>query len=313
MRNKFAIGIDIGGSHISCAAFCLFEQRVQQQSFAESKLDNHDEASIIFSIWAKTIQQAIEQVGKENLVGMGFAMPGPFDYEKGIPLFTGENNKYEKLYGINVGDALRTLLQLPRGFPIRFMNDSAAFAVGEEWIGKTMDAKKSLAITLGTGLGSAFIENSLPVTSGDSVPQNGCLWHLPFDVGIADDYFSSRGLVNRFNKKTGKSILSVKDLTIAAQTDEMAKEVFKEFGIDLFNFLKPWVEKLGVEKIVFGGKIALAADLFLPSLKTTLATECLTSVSIDVSELGETASIIGAARLLELGYWQKIKDIIKEM
>jgi hypothetical protein len=44
-----------------------------------------------------------------------------------------------------------------------------------------------------------------------------------------------------------------------------------------------------------------------------LATECLTSVSIDVSELGETASIIGAARLLELGYWQKIKDIIKEM
>ena len=313
MNNRFAIGIDIGGSHISCAAFDLVEKRVQEHSFAESKLDKHAEASIIFSIWAKTIQQSIEQVGKENIVGMGFAMPGPFDYENGIPLFTGENNKYEKLYGINVCEALRTLLQVPNGFPIRFMNDATAFAVGEEWVGKTIGAKKSLAITLGTGLGSAFIENSLPLTSGDSVPQNGCLWHLPFDMGIADDYFSSRGLVNRYNRKTGKSISSVKDIAIAAQNDEMAKEVFKEFGNDLFKFLKPWLEKFGVDKIVLGGNISLAADLFLPSMKTEMADVGLSSILIDVSELGETASIIGGARLLEPGYWQKGKDIIKEM
>lgn len=313
MNNKFAIGIDIGGSHISCAAFYLFEKKVQQQSFAESKLDNHAEASIIISIWAKTIQQTIAQVGKENLIGLGFAMPGPFEYEDGIPLFTGENNKYEKLYGINVGDVLRKLLKLPNNFPIRFMNDATAFAVGEEWIGKTMGTKKSLAITLGTGLGSAFIENSLPVTSGNTVPLNGCLWHLPFDIGIADDYFSSRGLVNRYNKKTGKSILSVKDIAIATQTDEMAKAVFKEFGNDLYNFLKPWIEKFGVEKIVLGGNISLAADLFLPSVKTALAIDGLSSLSIEVSELGETASIIGGARLLEPCYWQKIKDLIKEM
>ena len=313
MNNKFAIGIDIGGSHVSCAAFYLFEKKVHQQSFAESKLDNHDEANIIISIWAKTIQQTIEQVGKENIVGLGFAMPGPFAYEAGIPLFTGENNKYEKLYGINVGDVLRKLLTLPKNFPIRFMNDATAFAVGEEWIGKTMGTKKSLAITLGTGLGSAFIENSLPVTSSNNVPQKGCLWHLPFDIGIADDYFSSRGLVTRYYKKTGQSILSVKDIAIAAHSDEMAKAVFKEFGNDLYNFLKPWVEKFGVEKIVIGGNISLAADFFLPSMKTAMAIECLSSVSIDVSGLGETASIIGGARLFEPCYWQKIKNLIKEM
>ena len=284
-----------------------------KHSFAESKLDKHAEANIIFSIWANTIQQAIQQVGKENVVGLGFAMPGPFDYEQGIPLFTGENNKYEKLYGINVCDALRILLQLPENFPIRFMNDASAFAVGEEWIGKTMGAKKSIAVTLGTGMGSAFIENSLPVTSGSSVPQNGCLWHLPFNGAIADDSFSSRGLVNRYVKKTGKSISNVKNIAIAAQTDEMAKDVFKEFGKDLFHFLKPWLEKFGVEKIVLGGNISLAADLFLPSVKTAMANEGLSLVSIDISELGETAAIIGGARLIEPEYWQKIKSIIKEM
>jgi hypothetical protein len=34
---------------------------------------------------------------------------------------------------------------------------------------------------------------------------------------------------------------------------------------------------------------------------------------IDVSELGEAASIIGGARLYEHDYWQKIKYIINEM
>lgn len=313
MENKYAIGIDIGGSHISSAAFCLFKKKIEHQSFAVSKLDNNAEAGIIFSIWVKTIQQTIDKVGKENLLGLGFAMPGPFDYEGGTPLFTGKNNKYEKLYGINVREVLRKSLQLPDEFPIRFMNDAASFAVGEDWIGKTMGTTKSLAITLGTGLGSAFIENSLPVTSGDSVPPNGCLWHLPLGIGIADDHFSSRGLIKRYNEITEKLILSVKDIAIAAQNDEKAKSVFRKFGNDMSLFLSPWVKKFDVSKIVLGGNISLAADLFLPNMKTALAIEGLSSVSIEVSELGEAASIIGGARLFDQNYWQKIKYIINEM
>jgi glucokinase len=313
MTNKFAIGIDIGGSHISCAAFDLVEKKVVQDSFAESKLDKHAEANIVFSVWSKTIQHAIEKVGKENVIGLGFAMPGPFDYDNGIPLFKGENNKYEKLYGKNVCEALRKLLHLPDIFPIRFMNDATAFAVGEEWVGKTSGSKKSIALTLGTGLGSAFVENSLPVTSGDTVPEKGCLWHLPFNNGIADDYFSSRGLVNRYFNKTGISISCVKEIANAAQNDDLAREVFKDFGNDLFKFLKPWLIKFGVQKIVLGGNISLAADLFLPKIKTEMADVGLSSVSIDVSALGETASFIGAARLLDIDYWKKIKNLIKEM
>lgn len=313
MKNNFAIGIDIGGSHICCAAFDLVEKKLLEHTFAESKLDNHAAAHIIFSCWAKTIQTTIDKVGKENVVGLGFAMPGPFDYEKGIPLFTGDNNKYENIFGLNVRETLIQLLGLPDEFPIRFMNDATAFAVGEEWFGKAIGVKKLLSITLGTGIGSAFIDNSLPVPSGDNVPLNGCVWHLPFKIGIADDYFSSRGLVKRYHRNTGISIDGVKEIALAAENDEMAKEVFKEFGIDLFKFLKPWLEKFGVEKIVLGGNISLAADLFVPSIKTELAKEGLSSISIDISELGETAAIIGGARLIEPDYWLKIKEVIKDM
>lgn len=308
MTNKYAIGVDIGGSHICCAAFDLIENKVLEHSFSECKIDNHASASVIFSIWEEIIRHAIENVGKENVVGIGFAMPGPFDYENGIPLFTGENNKYENIYGLDVREALREMLHLSDEFPIRFINDAAAFAIGEVWHGKAVGSKKSLSITLGTGIGSAFIGKSLPVFSGETVPKDGCVWHLPFESGIADDYFSTRGLVNRYIKKTGRPIENAKEIAIAAQTDDLAKDVFKEFGIDLAYFLKPWIEKFGVEKIVIGGNISRAAELFLPSMKNAMAKEGITLVTIETSELKEHSSIIGSARLINPDYWKKINN-----
>ena len=41
------------------------------------------------------------KVPLENVKGIGFAMPGPFDYVKGICYIQGVA-KYENLYGINV-------------------------------------------------------------------------------------------------------------------------------------------------------------------------------------------------------------------
>ncbi len=129
MTHKIAIGIDIGGSHISCAGFDLIEKKYLENTFSESELDNHAEADIIIASWGKTIQEAIEKAGKENVVGIGFAMPGPFDYENGIPLFTGENNKYENIYGLNIPEKLRKYLSLPNEFPIRFINDATKILV----------------------------------------------------------------------------------------------------------------------------------------------------------------------------------------
>jgi len=313
MTNKCSIGIDIGGSHLSCAAFDLIDKKLLDYSFADSKIDKHSEADIIFSIWAQTIQKTLDKVGKENVLGFGFAFPGPFDYENGIPLFTGNNSKFEKINGLNISKNLRNMLGLFDEFSIRFINDATAFAVGEDWIGKAKGTKKTMSITLGTGLGSAFIENSLPVLSGGNVPKFGCVWHLPFKNSIADDYFSTRGLISRYLIKTGKIAKNVKEIATLAQNDDLTKEVFVEFGIDLVGFLKPWLEKFGVEKIILGGNIARAERLFLPAMESTLLKEGLSSITIEITELGETASIVGGARLLEPAYWLKVKDLLKEM
>jgi len=310
--NSIAIGVDVGGSHVSCAACNINEKKYLAETFSENDLDNQGTVEEIIGVWSKTIQSTIDKVGLKNVSGIGFAMPGPFDYANGIALFKGNNKKYENIYGLNVPDALRKALNLPADFPIRFINDATAFAIGEDWIGKANGSKRSLAITLGTGFGSAFLSDRLPVVSGSEVPEMGCVWHLPFEDGSADDYFSTRGFLNRYFEKTGIQLSGVKELAQQAAINPVAQMLFDDFGQKLGIFLQPWMMKFGVEVLVIGGNISHAFPLFGKSLKSYLQSNGV-DIRIEISELKETASMIGSSVLVDNNYFEKIKPLLKLM
>ena len=132
-------------------------------------------------------------------------------------------------------------------FLIRFMNDASAFAVGEAWAGSASKADRSLSITLGTGFGSAFISNRIPIVDGPEVPKLGCVYHLPYKDGIADDYFSTRGLLGRYKKLTGKELNGVKELAALAASDKIVTDLFIDFGDKLGLFLAPWLKRFKAE------------------------------------------------------------------
>jgi len=309
MTKHLAIGVDIGGSHISCAAIDLDARQYLPETFAESELDNHASANDILDIWASTINQTIQKAGAENVAGIGFAMPGPFDYANGIAWFDEGVKKYENLYGLNVADAMREKLNFPASFPVRFINDAAAFAIAEDWIGKSAGTNRSLAITLGTGFGSAFLHNHLPVVSGNEVPALGYVYHLPFENGNADDYFSTRGLLGRFEQRTGQQLSGVKELAVLSGKHQIANELFTDFGYQLGVFLKPLLENFGAEVLVIGGNISNAFSLFGPSLLSHFEKNNV-HTRVEISDLKETASMIGSAVLADENYYQKLKPIL---
>ena len=311
-EKSIAIGVDVGGSHVSCAAFDLSENKYLEHTHAENDLDNHAASDVIISKWGDTIKKAMELAGAQHVKGIGFAMPGPFNYEKGIPMFTGENEKYENIYGLHVPVELRKYLGTPESFKVRFINDATAFAIGEDRIGKAKDASHSLSITLGTGFGSAFIKDGLPVLEGKEVPQYGCLWHLPFEKGIADDYFSTRGFLNRYKEKTGIALPGVKQLADLVDSDKIAKSIFDDFGLKLGQFLKPWIEKFGIEMLVIGGNISRAFPLFEESMRNFLSDEKI-EMKISISELKEKASFIGSAILVDDKFYDKVRPILGKM
>lgn len=308
---KYAIGADIGGSHISCALIDLEKKSLLRQSLRTQKVDNHASADEIVKDWCIALNKTMGLVSKNDLAGIGFAMPGPFNYPKGIALFTGKNAKYEKLFNIHVADELSKRLDLSPDH-IRFMNDATAFAVGEAWIGKAAQAVLSLSVTLGTGFGSAFIERGLPVVERDDVPDKGCVWHLPFKNGIADDYFSTRWFIKRYFEITGQRTSEAKDIAEKAFSDKAAKAVFDEFGTHLGLFLGPWLEKFNAGILVVGGNISGAYPLFGKPFETSLRRQGLKTV-IEISELMEDAAIAGSARLFDKTFWLQVKPLLSKM
>ena len=308
---KFSIGVDIGGSHISCAAINLQSREILRETLTEIPVDNKAEANEIIDTWSEALRTCIGQIDSEYLEGIGFAMPGPFDYVNGICLIKGVP-KYEKLYGTNVGEEIGKSLGLKPGQGVRFMNDASSFAVGEAWAGKAAGSSKSMAITLGTGFGSAFVENNVPVVTGDSVPDLGCVYHIKYNDGIADDFFSTRWFIGRYKELTGKDADGVKPIADQALINEQVNGIFTEFGNSLAAFLAPFLNKFGAEVLVIGGNISRAFDLFGPSLEAGLKGEnCLAKAHTSV--LKEDAALLGSAYLLDNNFWNAVKGSLQYM
>jgi glucokinase len=302
---KVSVGVDIGGSHISCALVDLEEKKIIRESLTELPVNNQGEPEEIIRTWSEALRNSMKLANPAQLKGIGFAMPGPFDYVRGICLIKGIP-KYEKLYGINVGVEIRKSLALNAGQSVRFLNDAFSFAVGESIAGRSAGSRKSMAITLGTGFGSAFIENHVPIVSGESVPDLGFVYHLKYKDGIADDYFSTRWFLHRFKERTGKDAGGVKTIAEEAADNEIASEIFEEFGDSLGAFLAPILNNFGATKLVIGGNISRAFDLFGPALEKSLKeNDCLATAY--PSLLKEDAALLGSAFLLDDVFWKAVK------
>ena len=311
MNKNIAIGTDIGGSHISCAAIDLASGKILRDTLTERQVNNQAQASTIIGIWSKALSDVIDKVKVENVKGIGFAMPGPFDYVKGICYIRGVA-KYENLYGFNITDAISSSLGVHDDFLIRFMNDASSFAVGEAWAGSASKFNRSLSITLGTGFGSAFISNRIPIVDGPEVPKLGCIYHLPYKDGIADDYFSTRGLLLRYKKQTGKELSGVKELAGLAESDKTVLDLFTDFGDNAGLFLAPWLKKFKAEILVVGGNISHAYNLFGDVFENRLRTEnCFCEVAI--SKLKEDAALLGSAYLLNDDFWKSVQHALPLM
>jgi glucokinase len=309
---KYAIGVDIGGSHISCAVIDLDKKIILRESLAKQDVDNQASAEDILNNWAVALKKSLSFIDKEQLAGIGFAMPGPFDYENGIAMFTESVAKYQNLYSINVAKRLKEIMDLNGGSDVRFMNDASAFAIGEAWSGKAANVKRSVSITLGTGFGSAFVDDGVVVVEGDDVPKLGCVWHLPYNGGIADDSFSTRWFIKRYFEKSGIQTTGAKDISDRVSGDNNAKEVFIEFGTHLGEFLGPWLKKFQAEALVIGGNVTGAYKHFGKYFEEAMAKQNV-KTTIHISGHMEDAAIIGSARMFDPVFWEKIKHLLSKM
>ncbi|MEH6658990.1 ROK family protein [Leeuwenhoekiella marinoflava] len=302
----FSLGVDIGGSHIACCAFDHTSKKLLKETFSYEKVDPHGAKDEILNTWLLALINSIMLLGKP-ITGVGLAMPGPFDYYRGISQIK-EVDKLQSLYNVNLRSELaQSLNMLPS--QIRFINDASAFSIAEASLGKASAYKRIVAITLGTGLGASFAVNGMPVLKDKRVPDSGYLYNQYYKNILADELFSTRGIIEAYREVTGEQITNVKELYDKVAIDNQAKLVFENFGNRLGDFIKPYLEEFGTEALVLGGNISKAFDVFGDSLKTQLPN----LDELYVSEFGEEAAIIGGALLLDEEYYDEIEFTLKLM
>lgn len=299
------IGVDVGGSHILSAAVDLNSGAIDESTRAHVHIDSKQTSEDLMQDWARCINGTLAHCQGQDVAGIGFAMPGPFNYKEGIAMFEG-NDKYEHLYGVHIASALQPLIA--ENLKFRYQNDASCFAMGVDGYGVAKKSKKSISITLGTGFGAAFIDDGVPIVTREDVPEDGCFWHLPFKEGIADDYFSTRWFRQAYQTTFGKEVPGVKEIAVEVAGNETAQQLFDQFGENLAGFLAPWIAKFKPDMIVMGGNISRAFDLFAPSLYRHLDTG--NEISFEVSELKEDAALLGSARLLDDAFFSKLKDTL---
>lgn len=274
------IGVDIGGSHISVARVVWDGNEAKISSFYEADVDTFRSTSEIISDWSDVIKKA---VGSHTDVQIGIAMPGPYDYPQGISLIK-DQGKMKSLYGLSVKNLLAESLHLsPEN--ISFTNDAEAFLSGESLAGAGRGFTNSIGLTLGTGLGSAI--------KIQDVVKDAMLWTAPFRDGIAEDYLGTAWFQKFALEHFGLIISGVKELFSERFDQNIAEQIFAQFGKTLGEFLAFYIIRLHCEGVVLGGKIARAADRFLPYTKAFLD-KFDYPIEIRISQLEEKAALIGA-------------------
>ena len=292
MKNPIALGVDIGGSHITAALINLETREIISSSFKRQMVNSQEEAEKIIADWCAVISESFSNINSPSR-RIGIAMPGPFDYENGISLMH-DQDKFNSLYKLNIKERLSSCLGVPRE-NIRFTNDAVSFLLGEVFCGSVRGYNRVLGLTLGTGLGSAIYINHNA--------EDADLWNSDFKEGIAEDYMSGRWFVKRYAELTGNMVKGVKELLQVSDSKHYIKQIFSEFAENLAAFISPLVKKYDMEAVVIGGNISNAFELFLPELKVFLDKNQIKAV-LKIASLKEDASLVGAVSFWEDSYLQ---------
>jgi glucokinase len=255
MMGRMSSGVpvlEIGGSHVTAAVVRPGDWVVE--GVHRAKLDSQRSAEEIVA----QLVAAARQLPLAS--GLAVALPGPFDFASGVAWY--RRDKFASLYGHDLGRSLRAELGLDR---VVFLNDAEAFSVGEWAAGELRGLDRCIGITIGTGIGSGFLDDGRAVRTGDTVPPGGELYRTEYEGREIENWISARAILRSYSERGGSAEqpgFGVKEIAeLARGGDALAKDVLLDAFGALSNALVPWLERFEATRVVLGGSISGAFDV----------------------------------------------------
>jgi glucokinase len=318
---SFAIGVDLGGTNLRIAAVEETGKVLELFNTATPVKRGRD---FVIDEMCRAIQALVRKFSSTHrFAGTGVGIPGIIELETGT-LHSAANLPDWKDYPV------KAEIQERLGAPVVLENDANCAALGEKWMGAGRNTNGLCMITLGTGVGGAFIIH-------------GKIWHGMLGMAGEIGHISvvshgpicgcgGRGCLEQFASATavrrmaaeairsgnapalakamqGQELSATAVFQQALLGDAVAKQIFETAGVALGLALAALINTLNLPMYVIGGGMANAWPVFSPAMFRELGKQSVVFRAGENKEshsnrtvitravLGSEAGLMGAARL----------------
>jgi glucokinase len=264
---------------------------------------------------AGLIDAVLKQSGSPHLMAIGIGSTGPVDRERGA---------IQNPYTLPTWEDVDIVSPLAQRFhaAMTLENDADVAALGEAWLGAGRGLQRMAQVTVGTGIGVAFIlEGQIYRGMGGLHAEGG---HMLLDPQGPECYCGGRGCwevlaAGPAMERTAREAVAARGgallqmaggkienitgrmlVTAARQGDAVALDVIRRVGeytaMGIINLIMTFLP----DGVVLGGGVMKEYDLFQPIISAAIARHNVmapsTQVKILQTQLQGQAGVLGAAR-----------------
>jgi len=312
---KFSAGIDLGGTFTKLALLDV-DGNILDRERTLSRTGS--EARGLLKHARETLEEMCARSGLSYppTEGCGIGMPGAVDYETGIV-------RLSKAFGWKELP-LRALAEEVLGCAVAVDTDVNAGLLADLHFGAAKTASEMLYVSWGTGVGAGLTvgrkvyhsRNGAMGNPGHTVAvpesQRRCFCGLR---GCLEVEIGARSLVEKVKEKMAQgrsSLLAAEREFSAAQIaqaalagDGLALETLRDAVTLLARALAPLLAMLNPDTVIFAGGVSnclpIVRDVFDEELRRSAPGFAFTGLTICASAFGESAGVVGAAKLATVG------------
>lgn len=115
---EYLLGIDIGGTHVKGGIVTGTTGKMDQRTIVYEKIDAGGSATSIIKGILRVITALKKGRSENEWRGIGIAIPGPFDYTRGIAAIHGVR-KFDALFGLDLKEEIKKGMQFTGCLPER--------------------------------------------------------------------------------------------------------------------------------------------------------------------------------------------------
>ncbi|NLS96086.1 MAG: ROK family protein [Planctomycetaceae bacterium] len=327
----FFVGVDLGGQSIKIG---VVDDRGRPLSWLSVPTEVELGCEAACQRMAGGIDRVLAEAGvdKSAVAYVGLGSPGTMDVPAGMLLLPVNLKGWEHF-------PIRDRLAHHCGKPVAFVNDGAAAAYGEFWVGAGQEMNSLVLLTLGTGIGCGIIVNGFSIDGENSHgaecghiivnPAPDARWCNCGQRGHLEAYSSATAVVRRTQEMLDAGLktsirprveagepLTPKLVAEEAEVgDPLAGQIVMDtafwLGVGLVNLIHT-IDPNGVllgGAMTFGGKDTALGRRFLDRIKQEIDARAFALLAerlkLDLASLGADAGYIGAAGIARAEYLKK--------